>query len=112
MLLQKSKRALGVNAVAALKKLNLRSVLQAQLSIKPARLCVFIAHPGINADAIQMTSFDHERSWEDEISHFGVIKRIPEIPVGHLPFDAAHEAKRFVRCGDLMRPLVEITGTD
>src|SRR5947209_7760252 len=112
MFFQESKSALSVDAVAALKKFDFSLVLQAQLRVKPAGFPVFVAHPGIRADAIEMAAFDHEWPRQYEVGHFGVIKSMTEIPVRHLPFDGAHEAKGFVRGGDFMRPLIEITGAD
>ena len=112
MLLQKLKGTLAVDAVAALKEFDFSSVFQTQLRIKPARLRVFMADPGINADAVKVAPFHHEGPGQYQVGHFGVIKSMAQIPVRHLPFDAAHEAKSFVCGRHLMRPLVEITGAD
>src|SRR2546429_9547411 len=112
MFVQKLKGAFPVDAVAALKEFDFGSVFQAQLRIKPARLRVFIADPGINADPVKVAAFYHKGPRQYQVSHLSVIKSMAKVPVGHLPFDAAHETERFVRGGHLMRPLVEITGAD
>ena len=112
MFVKKLKSAFPIDAVATLKKFDFGSVFQTQLRIKPACLGIFMADPGINADAIKVASFHHEGTGQYQTGHLGVIKSMAQIPVRHLPFDAAHEAERFVRGGHLMRPLIEITGAD
>ena len=112
MFVKKLKGAFPIDAVATLKKFDFGSVFQTKLRIKPACLGIFMADPGINADAVKMASFHHEGPGQYQVGHLGVIKSMAQIPVGHLPFDAAHEAKRFVRRGHFVRPLVEITRAD
>ena len=86
-------RTLTVDAMAALEEFYFRSIGQAELRVEPARFCVFVADPRIHSYPVMMAAFHHERPRKNEIRHFGVIERLPEIPVWHFPLDGAHEAE-------------------
>ena len=52
---QKLKRALAVDAVAALKVFDFGSVSQAELRVKPTGLRVLMTYPRINSNAVKMS---------------------------------------------------------
>ena len=96
MFVQEIESPFTVDAVAALKEFDRHSIRHSKLRVEPSDFGEFVSHPLIAADAVMMSSFDHERAREHEVGHFGVIECVPEIPIGHLPFDGSHERKRLV----------------
>ena len=62
MFAQKVERAFAPHAVAALEKLNLGAVGEAELRIEPANLRVFMRDPLVEANAVEVAALDHERA--------------------------------------------------
>src|SRR5512138_2949324 len=60
MAMQEIEGADRVHAVAALEELDLGAVGQAELGIEPAHFCVFVGHPRVAPDQVEMSAFDHE----------------------------------------------------
>ena len=96
MLMQEIECALTINTVTALKKFDVHSVGQSKLRIKPANFGKFMSDPVIAANAIVMSTLDHEWARKNQVGHFCVIKGVTEIPVGHFPFRGPHERERLV----------------
>src|SRR5262245_37527259 len=112
MFVQKPKRSFGIDRVTAVEVFDLSLVLKAKLNIDPAQLCIFMSDPLVPSDMIVVTTFDHERSRDHEISHLRIVKRLSQIKVGHLPFNGVHETERLVDGCYFVGPAIEIARAD
>src|SRR5258708_40374034 len=69
-------------------------------------------YPLISSDSIMVAALHHEGAGNHEVSHLSVVECAAHVEIGHLPFDAVHEAEAFVCGGDFAGPAIEVAGTD
>ena len=105
-------RAHRMHRVGSVEILDPRSIGKIQVIIVPSDLRVFVGDPGVDADAIAVTSLDHERTRRHEVGHFTVVETIPEVKFGHFIVNRINVSEWLVAATHFPDPLVEIAGTD
>src|SRR5579883_421267 len=109
---QEVESAAAVDFVAAVEKLDSRTLAESQAIVEPAHLGVFIGYPLIWGHDVLVAALDHERPRHHQGGQLGVVERVAHIEIRHLPFDCEHETVfRIGRCY-FPGPVVEVGRTD
>lgn len=109
VLVQELERSLGIDRVRSIEPLDFTPVTDFQFSlVEVANLAEFVADPFVLAHPIKVTPFDHEWSWADERSHFGIIEGAAQVPLKDLVFTVPDVAEVVPAGGVLEHPFVKV----
>lgn len=110
--MQERESALAVNFVTAEEKLDLGHFRDLQHAVDVADAGVFMGHPFIEADAVVVAAFNHERPRRDQPRHLGIIIGIAQVKFIHLVLAGEHVAALPEQRDVLPDPLIEVAGAD
>ena len=75
--MEETERGFGVNLMPTVKELNLRSIGDTELNIKPSNNGKLMGDPFIRGNAVCVSAFHHERTRRNQSRHLAVVERSP-----------------------------------
>jgi hypothetical protein len=112
VLVQKGEGALAVNLVAPQEEFDFGLLRNLEHAVDIANAGVFMRHPFIQADAIVVAAFDHERPGRDQPRHLCIIIGVGQVEFVHVVLAGEHVAVLPEQRDVFPNPFVEVAGAD